>query len=217
MPIQIVTICGSTRPGNYTSKALALVLDEFAKNDRLEVTAIDLREINLPFPGQPAKDSSPEKLREAVTRATGVVLATPEYHGSFSSVMKLAIENLGFPSVLAGKPVALLGVAAGVIGAIKSLEHLRSVCSHVGAIVLPSLVSVPRVQQVFDEQGRCSDPNIEKLVRGVATNLLHYIEGAICPRLALEAMVRERPESTNAPAQNCVGTTELQSDFSRQN
>ena len=37
--------------------------------------------------------------------------------------MKLVIENLGFPSVLAGKPVALLGMAAGAIGAIKSLEH----------------------------------------------------------------------------------------------
>ena len=37
-----------------------------------------------------------------------VVLATPEYHGSFSSVMKLVIENLGFPSALQGKPVALM-------------------------------------------------------------------------------------------------------------
>ena len=57
-----------------------------------------------------------------IRRSTGVVLATPEYHGSFSSVMKLMIENLGFPSVLAGKSVALLGVAGGSIGAIKSLE-----------------------------------------------------------------------------------------------
>ena len=64
---------------------------------------------------------------------------------------KLIIENLGFPSVLATKPVALLGVAAGQIGAIKSLEQLRSVLSHVGAIVLPGPVSVAGVQGVFDE------------------------------------------------------------------
>ena len=87
------------------------------------------------------------------SRATGadarsvcrVILATPEYHGSFAAMMKLVIENLGFPSTLAGKPVALLGVAAGRIGAIKSLEQLRSVCSHVGAIVLPGPVSVANV------------------------------------------------------------------------
>ena len=118
------------------------------------------------------------------------MLATPEYHGGFSSVIKLVIENLGFPSVLAGKPVALMGVAAGQIGAIKSLEQLRSVCSHVGAIVLPGPVSVANIQKVFDEEGRCLDPGAEKRLRGVATSLVHYIEDTICPRVALEQMVR---------------------------
>lgn len=190
MSIQIVTMCGSVRPGNYASKALALVIDEFRKRPDVLLTPIDLAAVDLPLPGRVAKDSSAEQLRETVKTATGVVLATPEYHGSFSSVMKLAVENLGFPSVLAGKPISLLGVAAGQIGAIKSLEHLRSVCSHIGAIVLPNLVSVALVQQVFDIDGRCLDPSIEKRVRSVATSLLHYIEGAVCPKIALEAMVR---------------------------
>src|SRR6202040_2603253 len=102
-----------------------------------------------------------KQLQSAVNAATGVVLVTPEYHGSFSSVMKLVIENLGFPSVLAGKPVALLGVAAGSIGAIKSLEQLRSIASHIGAHVLPMPVSVPNVQKVFDPSGRVLDPGVE--------------------------------------------------------
>ena len=194
MPIKIVTICGSVRPGNYTSMALALVLSEFAKRSDVEVDALDLAAFDLPFPGRGARDTSSERFRESVKSATGVVLATPEYHGSFSSVTKLAIENLGFPSVLAGKPVSLLGVAAGQIGAIKSLEHLRSVCSHVGAIVLPSLVSVANVQQLFDKEGRCLDSSVEKRIRAVATSLLDYIQGAICPRMVLEAMVRSRGE-----------------------
>ncbi len=93
--------------------------------------------MNLPLPGTAPDSSEAKELRELVRKANGVILATPEYHGGFSSVMKLVIENLGHPSVLSGKPVALLGVAGGRIGAIKSLENLRSVCSHVGAIVLP--------------------------------------------------------------------------------
>ena len=129
-------------------------------------------------------------MRKSVEEATGVILATPEYHGSMSSVMKQIIENLGFPSMLAGKPVALLGVAAGQIGAIKSLEQLRSVCSHIGAIVLPGPVSVANVQKVFDKEGKCQDSNIEKRIRGVATNLIDYVHQNICPRIALEQMVR---------------------------
>jgi chromate reductase len=119
------------------------------------------------------------------------VLATPEYHGSFSSVMKLMIENLGFPSALAGKPVALLGVAAGAIGAIKSLEHLRSVVSHIGALALPLPISVANVQRVFDSEGHCLEPAVEKVVRAVGTNLLDYIVRHLCPRFTLERLLRE--------------------------
>ena len=190
MAISIVTICGSVRADNYTSKALALVNDQLRQTPEVELSAIDLGALDLPFPGREAKDSSAEQFREAVKSATGVIFATPEYHGSFSSVTKLAIENLGFPSVLSGKPISLLGVAAGQIGAIKSLEHLRSVCSHVGAIVLPSLVSVAQVQELFDDEGHCLDAAVEKRIRRVATTLLDYIHGAVCPKIVLEAMVR---------------------------
>jgi FMN reductase len=103
------------------------------------------------------------------------------------------IENLGFPSALAGKPVALLGVASGQIGAIKALEHLRGVCSHVGAIVLPGPISIAGVNKLFDEQGRCLDEKIEKRIRSVATNLIDYIRGYICPKVALEQLVRGEP------------------------
>lgn len=192
MAIKIVTICGSVRPGNYTSKALRLALDEFGKHSDVEVTSVYLDKIDLPLPGQPAKDSAAvDRFQQSVRDATGLLLASPEYHGGVSSPMKLAIDNLGFPSVLAGKPVSLLGVAAGMIGAIKSLEQLRGICSHVGALVLPLAVSVPRVQQVFDEQGNCGDANTEKAIRSAASSLVAYIRGHICPAVTLEAMTRQ--------------------------
>lgn len=192
-PIRIVAVPGSVRPGNFTVKALRLVLDEIAKHTDITLDVIDTAAMVLPLPG--LADGSPvsQELLARVNAATGVVLATPEYHGSYSSVMKLVIENLGFPSVLAGKPIALLGVAAGQIGAIKALEHLRSVCSHIGAIVLPGPVSVAGVQQMFDADGQCLNAAIETRIRGVATSLIDYIRGAICPRVALEEMVRRGP------------------------
>lgn len=189
MSYKVVTVAGSVRPGNYTRMALALVEDELRERD-IEVTSIDPAELSLPFPGEASDSDDPAALKEAVREATGVVLATPEYHGSFSARLKLVIENLGFPSVLAGKPVALLGVAAGRIGAIKSLEQLRGVCSHVGAIVLPGPISIAGVREVFDDDGSCTDEATEKAIRGVAANLLDYIGHNICPRVALESMVR---------------------------
>ncbi len=187
--IKIVTICGSVRENNYTSFALALVQDELSKQPDVEVIAINLKEYRLNLPGISGEDDS-KKMQELVGSAVGVVLATPEYHGSYSSVIKLALENMGFPSKLKGKPVSLLGVAAGKIGAIKSLEHLRSVCAHIGAMPLSYSISVADVQKVFDKNGKCLDVNVEKSIRSVATNLVDYIRKHICPGISFEEMVR---------------------------
>ena len=188
--IRIVAVKGSVRPGNYTSMALNLVVDEMKKAENVSVEVIDPASIHLPLPGQTSDDPGLKVMQETMREATGVVLSTPEYHGTYSSVIKLVIENLGFPSGLAGKPVALLGVAAGQIGAIKALEHLSSVCSHVGGLVLPEPVSVAQVNTVFDEEGRCLDEAVEKRIRGVATRMIDHIQQTVCPKIALEEMVR---------------------------
>lgn len=192
MSIKIVAICGSVRPGNYTAMALKLAVDELSRQSDVNVVSIHLEDLALPLPGLPAKDPQAiERFQKTVSEATGVLLASPEYHGGISSPMKLAIDNLGFPSMLAGKPVQILGVAAGMIGAIKSSEQLRAICAHVGAIPLPLAISIPHIQQVFDESGNCQDAGAEKNIRRAATSLVDYINNAICPKVSLEAILRE--------------------------
>ncbi|MEM7515901.1 MAG: NAD(P)H-dependent oxidoreductase, partial [Planctomycetota bacterium] len=195
MTIKITAICGSVRPENATSRALALVLDELRTHPDVEVTPVYLEELELPLPGLQARHpEAVERLQETVESSAGVLLASPEYHGGVSSPMKLAIDNLGFPSKLAGKPVALLGVAAGRIGAIKSLEHLRGICAHVGALVLPGSVSLAEVHRVFDERGACQDEEVEKLVRDAATALVDFVRRSIHSRESQRAATRELPE-----------------------
>ena len=188
--IRIVTLLGSVRPGNLTSAALRLAIDELSGMEDVAVDAIDPADFDLGLPGTLKHSELSKILQARVSPATGVLIATPEYHGSFSSVTKLLIEHLNFPSVLSGKPIALLGVAAGAIGAIKSLEHLRSVCSHIGGIVLPGPVSVANANKAFDAQGHCTDEAVERRVRALAHNLVDYIRQNLCPRVCLEQMVR---------------------------
>ncbi len=188
-PIRILAASGSPRPRNFTRRVLALAIDELQTKHEVTVDLIDLSSTDFPFPGQGASEMTARD-QELVKASTGILLATPEYHGSYSSAMKLFIENLGFPSTLAGKPVALLGAAAGQIGAVKALEHLRSVCSHIGAVVLPGGVSVAGVQKLFDREGRCLDQATEARVRGLATHLMDYIHHHICPRVTLEQTAR---------------------------
>jgi NAD(P)H-dependent FMN reductase len=184
-----VSVAATSRPGNYTARALAVVNSELvALGHTPEV--LDARDLELPFPGQPATDDA-RRLRSLVGSSSGLVLATPEYHGCFSAVAKLIIENLGFPSALSGKPVALVGVAAGRIGAIKSLEHLRGVCAHVGALVLPGAISIPSVRKAFDDQGNCLNAEAEQALRGVAASLVRFIEDRVTPKSTLEEIARD--------------------------
>jgi chromate reductase, NAD(P)H dehydrogenase (quinone) len=184
----IVSISGTSRPDNYTSRALGIVNMELTSLGHAP-QVFDARELTLSFPGSaPTKDA--ERLKAAVSAASGVIIATPEYHGSFSAMTKLLIESLGFPSVLAGKPVALVGVAAGRIGAIKSLEQLRGVCAHTGAFVLPGAISIAGVRAAFDDQGNCTDAGAEAALRSVATSLVSFIENYVCPKYALEEIAR---------------------------
>ena len=50
-PIRVVVIKGSVRPNNYTSMAVALVVDELRKDPQVHVQVIDPAEYNLPMPG----------------------------------------------------------------------------------------------------------------------------------------------------------------------
>lgn len=184
----IVSICGTSRPGNYTGMALSIVNEELTRLG-VSVTTMDAGDLSLSFPGQPETEDS-KKLRKAVEDASAVVFATPEYHGGYSAMAKLVIENLGFPSVLRNKPTALLGVAAGRIGAIKSLEQLRAVTSHIGALVLPGSVSIAGVQAAFDKDGTCMDPDVEATLQGLAASLVEFMKEYVCPKYQLEEMVR---------------------------
>ena len=111
-PVRVAAVIGSVREGNYTSKAVHLLADEFATSySEVTFDIVDPRRLHLPAPGLD-EEGDAQQVRDILNPATAIVLATPEYHGSYSSVIKLVIENLGFPSGLSGKPVAISDTAA---------------------------------------------------------------------------------------------------------
>jgi FMN reductase len=174
-PMHVCAILGTSRPGSYTGHAFALVLNELEANGVAALDVIRPADLVLGFPDSGEDDADAEAMREMVGRADGLIFATPEYHGGMAAMAKLIIENLGFPSVLKGKPVALVGCAAGDLGAVKALEQLRSILSHVGALPLPGAVSVAGVRDVFNEDGTCNDDKTEARIRTTATRLTDYL------------------------------------------
>ena len=65
-------------------------------------------------------------LSEQVGDADGLLIATPEYNYGIPGVLKNAIDWLSrpaFKSVLAGKPVAIIGASPSVVGTARAQAH----------------------------------------------------------------------------------------------
>ena len=101
--------------------------------------------------------------------ADGLLWATPEYHGSYSGALKNALDLASIQDY-EGKVVALMGVAAGQIGAIQALSHLRGIARQLHMWAIPSQLSIARSYAAFDDAGQLKDEklaaSLEKMSAG---------------------------------------------------
>ncbi len=123
------------------------------------------------------------RLRTEVKQAEGVILGTPEYHGSFSGVLKNALDLMGFDE-FEGKMIGLVGVSGGRMGAFDALNSLRNIGRALHAWVIPEQTSVPEAWKVFSEDGKIADAQLEERLKEIGRQVarfarLHKCENAL--------------------------------------
>ncbi len=94
------------------------------------------------------------------SKASALLIATPEYNSSVSGALKNAIDwaSRSPRPPLNGKPVAIMGASTGNFGTLRAQLHLRQILTHVGALPLGKPeVLVARAEQVFDAEGKLVD------------------------------------------------------------
>ena len=163
--LRIVGVCGSLSASGATKSALSVALRGAAQFD-VETHLIELRDYDLPFCGATPEDEYPDdvsRLRGELQQAHGIILGTPEYHGSLSGVLKNMLDLMS-AAQFEGKVVGLIGVAGGP-GAISSLNTMRMIGRNLHSWVLPQEVSVGDAGSAFDENGGVTDPRIEERLR----------------------------------------------------
>ncbi|WP_129116501.1 NADPH-dependent FMN reductase [Halegenticoccus tardaugens] len=159
---RVVALAGSLRRRSYTRLGLEHALrgvEEAGGTGSL----IDLREYDLPMLNADLDGvGDSERLVRAVGEADAVLLGTPMYHGSYSGVLKNALDYCGFDE-FGGKTVGLLAVSGGAFP-VTALEHLRSVCRALNAWVVPHQAAIPRASNAFDGD-EFTDGGMETRVR----------------------------------------------------
>jgi NAD(P)H-dependent FMN reductase len=168
--VRVVGLCGSLRPASRTRIALKIALSG-AQEKGATAELLDLRDYDLPFcageEGDPNQHASAvERLRQSVIEADGVILATPNYHGTLSGVLKNALDLMSMRE-FEGKVVALVGVSGGRMGGMSTLNTLRAIGRTLHAWVVPWEAWVYDAATAFAENGSLKDAATEERLKEV--------------------------------------------------
>ncbi|MDM9384999.1 NADPH-dependent FMN reductase [Chlorogloeopsis sp. ULAP01] len=170
--VKIVGIGGSLRAGSHSQMALRLAAQ---RTEALgaEVEILDLREMQLPFctgGGEYPDYPDVQRLQDAVSSADGLILATPEYHGSVSGVLKNALDLMSFDQ-LSDKVVGLISVLGGQSNS-NALNDLRVIMRWVHAWVIPEQIAVGQAWNAFNSEGKLLDEKLSQRFDQFAQSLV---------------------------------------------
>jgi FMN reductase len=173
--VTVVGLPGSLRTTSTTRKAVRYAL-RGAEDCHARVQLLDLASFDLPVLGAEwtAKEKGDvDRFLAELRSADGIVLGSPELHGSFSGSLKNAID-LTDREIFTGKMLGLIGVAGGRMGAGETLSHMRSVARSLRAWVVPTEVSISEADRAFGPEGDPLDPTIADRLMLVGRQVAHF-------------------------------------------
>jgi chromate reductase len=175
--LRILAVSGSLRAGSHSTALLHAAVE--AAPEGVEVELADPALLaDLPLYDQDldgdAAPTSVERLREAWDAADAIVFATPEFNGSVPGGLKNAVDWASRPrleAALTNKTVAVVGASPGQFGAVWAQADLRKILGIAGARVVGDELSVARVHEKLDDEGRLMDGELFERLQAVLETL----------------------------------------------
>ena len=170
-------VVGTNRPGS-NSRKVAAHIEEIYRELKTPLRVLDLAElppeIFLPT-AYAEKPASFTLFSDAVLQSSGLIIVTPEYNGSMPGVLKYFIDMLKFPESFEHRPVCFVGLAAGIWGALRSVEQLQAIFGYRNAYLFPERVFMPRINQSLDAQGRITDAELLARLRTQQEGFVEFV------------------------------------------
>lgn len=179
---KILALAGSARKDSINVKLVKEAM-QGAQEAGAEVTFIDFKRYALPlYDGDvEAKEGLPKQvveLKKMMHAADGFLMASPEYNGSLTPMLKNFIDWTTRPiegeaplACYMGKVAGILGTSPGGLGGLRGLTHLRTILSGIQTLVVPNQQAVPHGFEAFDDQGSLKDLKTREKVRSVGRDV----------------------------------------------
>ncbi|MBK8847197.1 MAG: NAD(P)H-dependent oxidoreductase [Bacteroidetes bacterium] len=128
---------------------------------------IDLRHHVFPLIDTVYKEQSqaPVSLQPVAARifdASGFIIVTPEYNGSYAPAVKNMFDH--FPKQ-SRKAFGIVTASEGAMGGMRAAMQLQQLIPALFGIASPQMLVVPQMTNKFDENGNLVDTTFEKSVK----------------------------------------------------
>jgi FMN reductase len=170
---RILGLAGSLRPQSVSHDVLSS-LARLLGQQGADVHILDPRRLHLPFCSGSHSDEyvgwpDVAVLRQAFLDSQGLLLVTPEYHGSISGILKNVLDLLDFPH-LEGKVAGLVSVLGGRANS-NALNHLRTSLRWCRAWTIPEQVAIAGSRAGL-QAALAVDPELQERLEALAASLV---------------------------------------------
>jgi chromate reductase len=176
----IVTLAGSARRGSL-NKRLAVRAAIAVDSHDAQGVFVDLADYPLPlYDGDlEASEGVPINalaLARLIRGADGLFVASPEYNGAYSALLKNTLDWLSrIDSGVLSRPTAIASASPGSKGGVIGLQALRSTLEHMRVPVIEHQLSGPFADEVLGgSEG--SDRETSEAVHRIVSSLLHHTQ-----------------------------------------
>lgn len=167
----IPLLLGTPHKHRESANVARWVYAKMQERDEIETQYFDVQDFDLPRDdyGQEIKGRFPE-WRDAIVRADGLVIVTPEYNHGYPGALKSVLDLLLREYI--HKAVAIVGVSAQVWGGTRVIESMVHVVRELGLAITFTDLNFPRVQDKFDGDGNLLDDAYQQRVKDFLDELI---------------------------------------------
>lgn len=176
---KFVGIVGSNAELSYNRKLLEFIRRHFKTKFELEVLEID----QVPMFNQDEDWQESFQLRylyNKITRADGVIIATPEHNHTITAALKSVLEWLSYKvHPFESKPVMIVGASYYDQGTSRAQVHLRKILDAPGvnAYTLPgNEFLLGKAKEAFDDEGNITNVGTVNFLETCLDNFVKYVD-----------------------------------------
>jgi len=180
--MKILSFAGALRAGSISKQLVQEAGRAFSERHGVVADYVDLKDYPFPVYDTDTEQNIgiPDSIIQLALRireANALVIASPEYNGGISSVLKTLVDWLSRvkPSPLSGKFLLLLSASPSGSGGVLGLWHTRVPFEACGVHVFPHMVAVPRAQNAFGNDGRLVDEKSQNKINEIVDAFVKHV------------------------------------------